>query len=390
VENITIIGGGIGGAIAHDLTQRGYHVTLFEKGALLSGSTGRHHGLLHSGARYVLHDPETAKECWMENQILRDIAPEGLEQNGGLFIALNDEDMAHRDAFIENCRLAGIPVRKVPKTHIRLIEPELHPRVIAAFEVPDAVMDAWRLALHFFATARLGGADIRPFSEVTAVLNNGEQAIGVEVLDHRTHRTYTHEADIVLNAAGPWAGKVAALLDIDLPVKPAPGVMVSVGSRLAQRVINRLHPAGEGDIIVPQRNLSLLGTTVWLADDPDGVTLPPGHVEHILEACSHMIPGIRQAPIHAVWHASRPLIVRHRNQDPTKISRTFDCIDHAVEDGIEGFVSILGGKATTMRAMAERTGDLINAKTGRRIPCRTHAAKLAHYRKFYGDSGNLR
>ena len=66
---------------------------------------------------------------------------------------------------------------------------------------------------------------------------------------------------------------------------------------------------------------------------------------------------------------------------------TFDCIDHAAQDGIEGFVSVLGGKATTMRAMAERTGDLINAKTGRDLPCRTRTTRLEHYRRFYGVFG---
>ena len=54
-------------------------------------------------------------------------------------------------------------------------------------------------------------------------------------------------------------------------------------------------------------------------------------------------------------------------------------------DGIEGLVSIVGGKATTMRAMAEKTADLVTAKTGRSIPCRTQSTKLASYRRFYRD-----
>lgn len=61
LEHILIIGGGVGGALAHDLSLRGFRVTLVEKGDLLSGTTGRHHGLLHSGGRYVLHDLETAR-----------------------------------------------------------------------------------------------------------------------------------------------------------------------------------------------------------------------------------------------------------------------------------------------------------------------------------------
>jgi len=80
-------GGGTGAAIAHDLTQRGVSVTLFERGELTSGTTGRHHGLLHSGARYVVNDPAVALECIREVEILRRIAQDSIEMNYGLFAA---------------------------------------------------------------------------------------------------------------------------------------------------------------------------------------------------------------------------------------------------------------------------------------------------------------
>jgi glycerol-3-phosphate dehydrogenase len=72
---------------------------LFEKGELLSGATGRHHGLLHSGARYAVHDPIAAQRCIQENRILRKIAPEALEYNGGLFVAVTDADLDYRKSF---------------------------------------------------------------------------------------------------------------------------------------------------------------------------------------------------------------------------------------------------------------------------------------------------
>ena len=76
MEKIVIIGGGgTGAAIAHDLVLRGFDVSLFERGELLSGTTGRHHGLLHSGARYAVHDPAAARECIQENKILRPLRP---------------------------------------------------------------------------------------------------------------------------------------------------------------------------------------------------------------------------------------------------------------------------------------------------------------------------
>ena len=87
-------GGGTGGCCRHDLTLRGYKVTLLERGEVTSGTTGRHHGLLHSGARYAVKDKESAVECIEENMILRRIAPIVLELNDGLFIALTEEEVA--------------------------------------------------------------------------------------------------------------------------------------------------------------------------------------------------------------------------------------------------------------------------------------------------------
>ncbi|WP_372680090.1 FAD-dependent oxidoreductase [Desulfosarcina sp.] len=383
MEKMVIIGGGIGGAIAHDLALRGFSVVLLEKGELCCGSTGRHHGLLHSGARYALHDVATAAECMTENRILRAIAPQAVEQNDGLFVAVDDADMNHYGQLIRNCSAAGIPSRELSAVDARRMEPELSPTIKAAVQVPDATMDAWRLAMHFFASAKANGADIRPFSEVVGLLVNHGAVTGVKVRDHHRHATYIEEADMVINATGPWAGKIAALLDIHLPMKPSPGVMVSMQPRLTGMVINRLHPAGKGDIVVPQRNQSILGTSAWIANDPDEVTLPADHVRQMIDLCSRMLPKLAHLPVVAAWSASRPLLVGDAEADPTRISRASQVIDHGLSDGVEGMLSVVGGKATTMRAMAEKVVDRVCAKTGRAIPCTTKHTVLTHYRRFF-------
>jgi glycerol-3-phosphate dehydrogenase len=383
VEQILIIGGGgTGAALAHDLTGRGFGVTLVEKGALLSGTSGRHHGLLHSGARYVLHDLETARECFAENQILRRIAPQAIEANDGLFVALDDVDMAHHGAFIERCAQAGIPTRMLSASQARALEPALAPGIQAAVQVPDATMDAWRLPLHFLAAAQAAGANIFPFHPVERLVLNGRQVVGAQVQDLRHRRIETIQADVVVNAAGAWAGQVGALAGVDIPVRPGPGVMVAVSGRLTHMVINRLQPAGEGDILVPQRNLTIIGTTAWLADDPDRVSLPEDHVPRLIELGARLIPEVRQAPLHAAWCASRPLFQTNGEQNPMRISRGFSCIDHQTRDGLGGLISVIGGKATTLRAMAQQAADLICAKTGRSAACRTAQTTLPPYRQF--------
>ena len=384
MEHIVIIGGGgTGAALAHDLVLRGFQVSLFERGELLSGTTGRHHGLLHSGARYAVNDPAAAKECILENNILRRIAPEAIEQNDGLFVALNDIDMDYRPSFLEQCGQCGIPTEELTAARARAIEPALHPDLKAAIRVPDATLDAWRLPLHFYATAKANGARIHNFSQVIGFHKSDGTVTGVRIFDHQTEREYDVQGDLFVNAAGAWAGKICALAGIQLPVQPGPGVMVAVNARLTNMVINRLNKAGEGDIIVPQRKLSVLGTSLWLAEDPDVIELPPDHVQKIMELCAQMVPAVKETAIRSVWCASRPLIEQKQAEEPQLISRTFDCYDHQQRDNLEGLVSIIGGKATTLRAMAEETADLICRKTGRDIACKTKTEKLLHYRRFY-------
>ena len=385
MEKIIIIGGGgTGAALAHDLALRGFRVSLFEKGSLLSGTTGRHHGLLHSGARYAVHDPVAAKECIGENTVLRRIAPQAIEPNDGLFVALDDADLNYCDTFLQGCRECGIPFRELRPDQARAIEPALHPDLKLAVQVPDASVDAWRLPMHFYATAQANGAAIHNFSEIIGIHKTNQAVSGVRVLDHRSHGEYDVQGDMVVNAAGAWAGKICALIGIRLPIQPGPGIMVAVNARLTNMVINRLHAAGEGDIIVPQRRLSILGTSLWLADDPDTIEFPRDHIQKIIESCSDMVPAAKETPVHSAWHAARPLIGKTDFEHPQMISRAFDCYDHEERDNLEGLVSVIGGKATTLRAMAEKTADLICRKAGRDMPCRTKETILHHYRRFYG------
>ena len=381
--HVVIIGGGAtGAALAHDLTLRGVQVTLVERGEVTSGTTGRHHGLLHSGARYAVKDPESARECIQENQILRRIAPGSFELNDGLFVALTDEDLAYYDDFMEGCANTGIPTRTLSRDEALRLEPNLNPDLKLAVQVPDGTMDAMRLPLRFLATAKHNGARIHPFHQVTGLVFQGRTVAGVQVRDHRRGRDFTIAADLVVNAAGPWAEHVARMAGVDVPVVPSPGVLVAVRGRWTNMVINRLHRAGDGDIVVPQRTLSVIGTSSWVVDDPDHLDVPEEHIRLMYEKGAEMIPALARAPMRAAWAAARPLVGSRQAQSGRELSRTFKVFDHAAE-GVEGFVTIVGGKATTARIMAEVTADLVVRKLGLDAPCRTREVVLLPHTAYY-------
>jgi glycerol-3-phosphate dehydrogenase len=386
--HVVVIGGGATGAgVAHDLALRGLRVTLLERGELTSGTTGRHHGVLHSGARYAVSDQESAIECIKENRILRRIAPGSFEENGGLFVALTDDDMDYLNPFLEACEACGIPATVHQAEAARRMEPGLNPDVKAAVEVPDATVDPMRLVLRFFATARRNGADLRTFTEVTGLACTSRTVSGVLARDLVSEREYELAADLVVNAAGPWSGQIGQMAGVTVPMQLSPGVLLAIRGRFSARVLNRLHKSADGDIIVPQRELSVVGTTSWVVDDPDVPPVPPDHVALMYSEGSKLIPALAAAERRSAWSAVRPLVGGGAATTGRELSRTFQCFDHKQTDAVEGLVTITGGKATTLRAMAETAADVVCAKLGIDAACRTAETVLAPHGAYYTERG---
>lgn len=382
--HVLIVGGGATGAgLAHDLSLRGLRVTLVERGELTSGTTGRHHGLLHSGARYAVGDREAGVECIEENTILRRIAPGSFECNGGLFVAVCDEDLEYLEPLVEACAGAGIPAQRLTAEEALRLEPNLNPELKAAVRVPDATVDPMRLMLRFFATARHNGAQVRPYMEVTGLLLHDGLVSGAAVRDRVTGKTGEIKAELVVNAAGPWSGQVAAMAGASVPIAPSPGVLLALRGRFCNMVINRMHKSGDGDIVVPQRGLSIVGTTSWVVDDPDDLSVPEDHVERMYAEGSKLVPALRRAGRRAAWSAARPLVGSTGAATGRELSRTFETFDHRERDGVEGFVTITGGKSTTLRAMAEVCADLVCRKLGIDERCRTAETVLLPHTAYY-------
>lgn len=380
--HIIIIGAGFTGcAIAHDLALRGFAVSVYERGEIASGTSGRTHGLLHSGARYCVTDQEAAVECIEENIILRKIAKPCIEFNGGLFAAFNDSDLEYAPLFINGAQECGIPIEELNREHVLALEPNLNPEVKLAYTVPDGSFDPLRLAFAFAATAKSNGAAFFPYHEVEGFLYSNGKISGIRVWDRRSNQKMESHADLVINATGAWAGNLARLAEIDVQVIPTPGIMVAYDQRLVNRVINRLNEPDDGDILIPQRRMVVIGTTSFDVEDVDYIPVVEDQIQQMQQSAVSMVPSVQNTTQRGIYMSARPLIgitVLGRS-----LSRTFKCFDHQVMEGVEGFITITGGKATTCRVMAEKTVDLVCQKLGYHQPCSTAEVILQSYRKYF-------
>ncbi|WP_335587140.1 anaerobic glycerol-3-phosphate dehydrogenase subunit GlpA [Halodesulfurarchaeum formicicum] len=363
-KRVVVVGGGVTGVgVARDLAMRGADVTLLERDRLAGGTSGRMHGLLHSGARYALSDPDAAEECLHENAILREIASHCIEDTGGLFVSLPEDDPDYYDSKLAACRELGIPTDELSPEAARELEPALSTDLDRAFRVPDGAIDPFRLIVANAKSAANHGAKIETDTPVTGLLVEDGQVVGVRTGDERTIR-----ANHVVNAAGPWAGQLFADLAVDVPLAPAQGAMAVTNARPVETVINRCRPTDEGDILVPHETTAILGTTDRAIDGPDAISETREEIELLREELAKLVPELADTRLIRTYWGVRPLY------DPDEggaSGRDFAVLDHGERDDLPGVTTVVGGKLTTYRLMAEAVSDAVAEKLGLDAPCRT-------------------
>ncbi|GAA0197705.1 anaerobic glycerol-3-phosphate dehydrogenase subunit GlpA [Haladaptatus pallidirubidus] len=386
-EVLVVGGGSTGTGIARDLALRGVDVTLVEKGNLTHGTTGRMHGLLHSGGRYAVSDQASATECIEENRVLRDIANHCVEMTGGQFVQLEGDSDDYFEEKLRGCRECGIPAEVLTAKEAREQEPYLTKDVKRAISVPDGAIDPFRLCVANAADAEMHGARIETHAEVIDVLVEENDVVGVEVRHEsgpgkRNHaRPGTKEeirADYVVNATGAWAGQLGEMAGVDIEVRPSKGVMVVMNCRQVDTVINHCRPKGDADIIVPHEVTAILGTTDEEVADPESYPEEGWEVDMMIDQLSKLVPILRDSRTVRSFWGVRPLYEPPGTgtTDPTDITRDFFLLDHEERDDLTGLTSIVGGKFTTYRMMAEKISDHVCDQLGVRGRCRTAEESL--------------
>jgi glycerol-3-phosphate dehydrogenase len=391
-EVLVVGGGSTGAGVARDAAMRGFSTALIERGDLATGTTGRFHGLLHSGGRYAVKDPVAARECVVENAILRRTAADCIEDTGGLFVSTRWDDPGFGDDFLQGCRATGVPVEEVPVGEALRREPRLDPGITRAFAVPDASLDPWKLVSACARSATEHGARILPYHRVLALDLHGDKVVGARVHNELSGEELQIRADVVINAAGAWAGQIASLAGCEVTVLPGKGIMIAMNHRLVNTVVNRCKPPSDGDIIVPIRTVSVIGTTDTRVADPDELEVTQAEIDEMLDEGEKLVPGFREARALRVWAGVRPLYTPDEVTDTRDVSRTHTVLDHAQRDGVGGFITITGGKTTTYRLMAEDGVDAACEQLGVKRAPRTHEEPLpgSEDERFYWLGSRVR
>jgi glycerol-3-phosphate dehydrogenase len=191
---------------------------------------------------------------------------------------------------------------------------------------------------------------------------------------------------LVVNAAGVWAGQVAATARLHIPLVPSKGAMLAFNHRIVNTLIGRCREPSDADGVIPSHSVLLAGSTDNDICQPDDVSVNPAHIQIILREVDKLVPGISAARKLRAWAGVRPLIKDQQQPvgDTRQITRSHALLDHETLDGKPGLVTIAGGKWTTYRLMAQEAADLVCTRLGVQRECRTHLEalpgdELAHY-----------
>jgi glycerol-3-phosphate dehydrogenase len=370
-----VIGGGITGAgILRDLALRGARALLVEKGALGHGTTASSSHLIHGGLRYLLYDRLTTHAtCWDSGHIVR-IARPFLTRLPIVWPVYRDHRRGRDtvEALLES--YDGFQPLKEGKKHLWLSAGETRKLVPGLKEAglmggllfDEYWVDAVRLVHANVDSACRAGAKVKTETDVIGFETPGGQ--GDPTLGVRLRRSNNEEetvrASVVINAAGPWAGRVAALAGAHVHLRLQRGShLVYKNTPAALGVspfpVGLLLEATDREryvFILPGQGKTLVGPTdIPENAGPDHLQTTEEEIRYLLQSCRRYFPTFPER-YDGTTVGARPLLGQ---KGPEKLlSRGFRVIDHGREGGPARLVSVVGGKMSDFRLMGEDAVDV--------------------------------
>ncbi len=381
-HDVCVIGGGVTGAgIARDLSLRGLSVLLLEKGDWGAGTTGGSSWMIHGGPRYLEFDWDTTRLSTQDAGYIVSIA-RNLVYRVVFIIPVLPHDKNNIER-METAMEVYDRFQPLKKAHLhtrltaeetRQAEPGLTREAIGAVTMEEWGIDPHRLVYANVEDAVAHGARAMNHTKVVDLIRDGGKVIGVR---YRASDGTMSEARarVVVNATGPWSPEVSGMAGVPVKLRAAKGIHIVYPHRISNFSISAESIDGRDLIMMSHGGFTLLGTTDDdFYGDLDSVDVMQDEVEYLLQAFERVFPSIRSYRPVRTTAAVRPTLYKWRRYED-ELSRRYEVIDHAAQ-GVEGFVSIAGGKLSMYRLMAEQTSDAVCAKLGHQAKCTTATTPL--------------
>lgn len=399
-HDVLVIGGGIiGTAIARDAALRGLDVLLVEKQDLGYGTSSRSTRLAHGGLRYLENwDLGLVREALLERERLLRNAPHLVKPLRFILPAYTRRELWKLRVGLrlyDALGSGGLPRSEMLGPGAALAaEPSLRPEgLVGAGSYWDCrITSVERLCLENALDAAEAGARICTHAEVTGLLRETGLIAGAHVRDALTADRFQLRARIVVNAAGPWVPEVAGLAKAPVAARRSRGSHLVVPNFLRNAVLMRARSDGRYVFAVPLDGEALLGTTDLREErSPDDVQCSPQEARYLLEEARQFLNADLR-PHYATCGVR--LLVDSPGKGESDLSRRHEIRDHT-EDDVPGLWSVLGGKITTMRAVAEQVVDRACRVLGSPRWCETRDRPLPGgkgieegERKLLAEAGN--
>ncbi len=399
--DLLVIGGGIIGAgIARDAALRGLQVALVEQNDFASGTTSRPTRLIHGGLRYLeLFDFALVRGDMREREILLRIAPH-LVFPLPFLLPLYRPSLWYRLKLRIGMQLydalsldKSLPKRKKLSRDATLAaEPDLHPDGLAgAWRFYDAQVPlVERLVIENVIDAAEHGALVLNHAEAVEYVREGDAVTGAVVRDRIGGQDVRVRARVTVNATGPWLDRtLRPLRDGAKPLlRLTKGIHLVTPHATEQAHVLFARQDGRLFFVVPWLDATIVGTTDTDYDgDPADAAATEEDVRYLREAAHHAFPNAPFDEIHFTWAGVRAL-VREEGVSESQVSRKHALYDHERRDGTRGVLSVVGGKITAYRDIAEEATDVVMRKLGRRAAGTTATRLLPGASPRPGDRPN--
>ena len=381
-----IIGGGVNGCgVARDCAMRGLRVALVEKNDLASGASGANSGMIHGGARYLEHEMDVTKLSCLDSGYIQRIASHlcfripfivpmlSSASNARIMLELMEVFFEAYDVYqpLKN----GQPSTRLSRAEALELEPGLSPDIIGAVTFDEWGIDPFRLCVANAISAREHGADLFTYHAVTAVLKHGDTVCGVAARDLISGADVTLEAPVVVNLAGAWAPRVAAMAGVEVKVRPGKGIHLIYDRRLTNYSIVAAAVDKRQLFLEPHESSTILGTTDDdYYGDPDDLWATEDEIEYLLQGMETVFPSIREHRVTRTMAGLRPTLFQYGRYEDD-LTRDHAIHDHA-DDGAPGLVTMIGGKLAAYRLMSEECADAVCRRLDNDTPSTTHLHPL--------------